>query len=476
MSGMERLSGLDSAFLALETPHSTGHVGGLTILDPAGADRPLDLARLTQLYAERLPLVPVLRKRLVSAPLGLERPFWVDDPHFDLEYHLREDGLPTPGTDQQLGELVSRLHARPLDLTRPLWEATLITGVAGDRAAIYLKVHHAAIDGVSGAELLGVLTDLDPHGQDLPAPEPWDPPPLPSPVRVGWWAAKDLARRPREVVRIATDTLRAVPRVLPVLAPRPGGGDRAEPVDTSAGLAPATPLNVTITPHRRFAFTSVSLEEVKAVKNAFGVSVNDVVMAMSAGVLRSWLLERGALPEHPLVAMVPVSIRDDSPNALMGNRVSAMLAQVPTHVADPVARLQVAHAASRHAKAQQSVIPQDLFDEVSDFTPPALINRVFKLVFDSHLRSRLPVFNVVISNIPGPGVPMYLGGARVLAHYPVSVVADGLALNITVLSYLGQMHFGLVADRAAVPDVDLMAANLRTELDTLLRAARTATA
>jgi WS/DGAT/MGAT family acyltransferase len=199
-------------------------------------------------------------------------------------------------------------------------------------------------------------------------------------------------------------------------------------------------------------------------------------MAMSAGVLRSWLLERGALPEHPLVAMVPVSIRDDSPNALMGNRVSAMLAQVPTHVADPVARLQVAHAASRHAKAQQSVIPQDLFDEVSDFTPPALINRVFKLVFDSHLRSRLPVFNVVISNIPGPGVPMYLGGARVLAHYPVSVVADGLALNITVLSYLGQMHFGLVADRAAVPDVDLMTANLRTELDTLLRAARTATA
>ncbi|HQR26459.1 MAG TPA: wax ester/triacylglycerol synthase family O-acyltransferase [Nocardioides sp.] len=477
---MERLSGLDSAFFALETPHSTGHVGGLTILAPSAATRALDLARLTALYAERLPLVPVMRKRLVGLPLGIDRPYWVDDPDFDLSYHLREDGLPHPGDDTQLGELVARLHARPLDRTRPLWEATLITGLARGRVAVYLKVHHAAIDGVSGADLLAVLTDTDPGGRTLPDPEPWNPPPLPSLARLGWWTARDVAVWPVSAAKVAVDSVRSLPRLLPAVSRQrdPGQVTSAldgHPIDTTAGLAPPTPLNRTITPHRRFAFTTLSLDQVKEVKNAFGVSVNDVVMAVSAGVLRTWLLQRDALPEHPLAAMVPVSIRDESGHGLMGNRVSAMLAQVPTHVADPVARLEAAHEATRHAKAQQGLIPQGLFDEATDLTPPVLTNAAFRLVFDTHLRNRLPVFNVVISNIPGPPVPMYLAGARVEAHFPVSVVTDGLALNITVMSYCGRMQFGLVADRSAVPDVDTIAANLHVELAALRRAARRAT-
>jgi WS/DGAT/MGAT family acyltransferase len=357
-----------------------------------------------------------------------------------------------------------------------LWETHLITGLEAGRVATYIKIHHAALDGVSGNELLSVLTDLDPAGRFLEPPAPWNPAPLPSARQLGWRAAKDLAKRPAGAARIATDAVRALPGLLPAVTRRQGQatGDvdstnhGGAVVQAGAGIAPPTPLNITITPHRRFAFTSLELADVKAVKNAFGVSVNDVVMAVSAGVLRTWLRERDALPDHPLVAMVPVSLRDDSPNALLGNRVSAMLAQLPTHLADPVDRLRVCHEASRYAKSRQAFVPQVLVDEVTNFSPPALTARAFRMVFDSHLSNRVPLFNVVISNIPGSPQPLYLAGARLLAHYPLSVVTDGLGLNITVISYLGHMDFGLVADRDAVPDLDVLTKNLDAELQTLL--------
>jgi WS/DGAT/MGAT family acyltransferase len=473
---MRRLSGLDSAFLALETAHSTGHVGGLSILDPSTAARSLDLARLQELYAERLPLVPVLRQRLVGLPLGIDQPCWADDPAFDLSYHLREIALPAPGDDRLLAEQVARLHERPLDRSRPLWETYLITGLRDARVGLYIKVHHAAFDGVSGTDLLTVLMDLSPEGRDLPPAPPWQPEALPGQVRLGLRAARGVVHRPVDAVRIVADTARALPRLGPALAPWLGRSLQAtspdgELIDTTAGRAPATPLNRTITPHRRFSTASLSLDDVKTVKNAFGVTVNDVVMALSAGVLRTWLDDRGALPAHPLVAMVPVSIRDESATNSAGNKVSAMLAQVPTHLADPIARLHLCHEATLHAKGQQAFIPQGLIDEITDFAPPALTSRIARMIFGSHLLNRLPAFNVVISNIPGPPVPVYLAGARLLAHYPLSVVTDGLALNITVISYLGQMHFGLVADRAAVPDVDAMAEQLHAELAVLLEAA-----
>ena len=476
----KRLSGLDAAFLALETERSTGHVGGLSILDPSTAPEPLDLARVLRLYGERVPLVPVLRRRLVNLPLGVDQPFWVDDPHFDLAYHVREGALPRPGTDAQLAEYVARLHERPLDLTRPLWESYFITGLSGGRVASYIKIHHAAMDGVSGNDLLGALMDIDPAGRALPPADPFDPPPLPSSWRMTARAASDLARRPVEAVRIAADAARAVPAVLPWAGPLVSralgrGTHDGELLEANAGRAPHTPLNQDITPHRRLGLASLSLEEIKTVKTAHGVSVNDVVMAICAGVLRSWLLDRRALPEHPLVAMVPVSIRTaPGEGGELGNKVSAMLAQLPTHLEDPVARLHVSHEATRHAKAQQAFIPQGLFDEVADFAPPALMGRAFRAVFGWHILNRVPAFNVVISNIPGPQVPIYFAGATMLAHYPVSIVTDGLGLNITVISYLGRLHFGLLADRALVPDVDEMAAGLQGELDALLGASRPA--
>jgi diacylglycerol O-acyltransferase / wax synthase len=473
---MQQLTGMDASFLALETANTTGHVGGLSVLDPSTAPEPLTLARLTGVMAERLPLVPVLRRKLLNVPLGLDQPYWIDDADFDIEYHVREIALPRPGSDAQLTEQVSRLHARPLDRSRPLWELYLITGLARKRAAVYSKIHHAAVDGVSGTELLTVLFDLTPAGRELPAAEPFQPerpPPLPV---LAAKAGMRLAWRPVQTVQITNELVRILPTLAPLVNTLIGemlGLNRGDGsvIATRPGWAPATPFNQAITPHRRFAFRSVDLDTVKAVKKAFGVSVNDVVMAMCAGALRRWLVDHDALPDQPLVAMIPVSVRAPASQGGLGNRVSAMLAQLPTNVTEPGLRLQIVRSATQVAKAQQAVIPQGLVDQISDFAVPALTARAARVVFATGLLHRLPPFNVTISNVPGPNVPVYMCGARLVAHYPVSVVTDGQGLNITLVGYLGQLHFGLVSCRELVPDIDKLAGYLPEELALLAEAA-----
>ena len=473
---MQQLSGMDASFLALETANTTGHVGGLSVLDPTTAAEPLTLARLTEVMAERLPLVPVLRRKLLNVPLGLDQPYWIDDADFDIEYHVRELALPHPGSDAQLAEQVSRLHAWPLDRSRPLWELYLITGLAQDRAAVYSKIHHAAVDGISGTELLTVLFDLTPAGRELPAAEPFRPERPPWLPVLAARAAMRLAWRPVQTVRITNELVRLLPTLAPPLNTLVGEilglnrGDGAV-IATRPGRAPATPFNRAITPHRRFAFRSVDLGTVKAVKKTFGVSVNDVVMAMCAGALRRWLADHDALPDQPLVAMIPVSVRDPASQGSLGNRVSAMLAPLPTSVADPGLRLRIVHSATKAAKAQQAAIPQGLVDQISDFAVPALTARAARVVFATGLLHRLPPFNLTISNVPGPNVPVYLCGARLIAHYPVSVITDGQGLNITLIGYLGQLHFGLVSCRELVPDIDALAGYLVDELALLAEVA-----
>ena len=470
---MQQLTGLDTAFLALETPTSTGHVGGVCILDPSDAPSQLDLAGLTELMHQRLPLVPVMRRRLLEVPLGLDQPYWVDDPDFDIEYHIRELALPRPGSAHQLAEQVARLHARPLDRRRPLWEMYLITGLGDGRLAVYTKVHHAAIDGVSGTELLTVLLDLSPDGRELPA-APQSPASRP-PHRplLAARAATRLAWRPVQTVRLTGRLVRLAPSLAPALSPLVGGllglnrGDGSL-ISTRPGRPPLTPFNRPITQHRRVAFTSVDLAAVKQVKRAYDVSVNDVVMAMCAGALRRWLITHDSLPEQPLVSMIPVSVRDADSTTAMGNRISAMLAVLPTNLADAIERLRVVHEATKIAKSQRAAIPQGLVDEITDFAPPALIARAARVVFATGVLHRLPPFNLVISNVPGPNVPVYLAGNRLLAEYPLSVITDGQGLNITVVGYLGQLHFGLVACRELVPDIDVLARYLVDELTTLL--------
>jgi len=473
---MQQLTGLDAAFLALETANATGHVGGLSVLDPSDAPEPLTLARLTEVMAERLPLVPVLRRKLLNVPLGLDQPYWIDDADFDIEYHVRELALPRPGSDAQLTEQVSRLHARPLDRSRPLWETYLITGLAKSRAAVYTKIHHAAFDGASGAELLTVLLDLTPGGRELPAAQPFRPEHPPNGAELAIKAAARLAWWPVHTVRITNELVRLVPTLAPAVRPVVGGmlglnrGDGGVIV-TTLSRAPTTPFNKPITPHRRFAFRSVDLGTVKKVKNAFGVSVNDVVMAMCAGALRRWLADREALPDQPLIAMIPVSVRDPASKRVLGNKVSAMLAVLPTHITEPSVRLEIVHAGTKIAKAQQAAIPQGLVDQITDFAPPALTARAARVVFATGLLHRLPPFNLTISNVPGPNVPVYMCGARLIAHYPLSVVTDGQGLNITLIGYLGQLHFGLVACRELVPDIDVLAGYLVDELELLVTAA-----
>lgn len=476
---MQQLTGLDAAFLALETTNSTGHVGGVCLLDPSEASQELDLASLTDLMAQRLPLVPVMRRKLLEVLFGLDQPYWIDDPDFDLEYHIRELALPRPGSGAQLTEQVSRLHSRALDRRRPLWEMYLITGLEHDRVAVYTKVHHSAIDGASGAELLTVLLDLSPEGRDLPTADAFKPVKPPAAPVLAARAALRLAWRPVQTVQLAGQLVKAVPALAPVISPVIGellGLNRGDGsvISAPAGIAPATPFNRPITPHRRLAFRSVDLATVKAVKNAFGVSVNDVVMAMCAGALRSWLLDHDALPEAPLVAMVPVSVRDESTKGRLGNRVSAMLAKLPTNVDDPAERLAVVNEATRIAKAQQAAVPQGLVDNISDFAPPALTARAARVMWATGILHRLPPFNVCISNVPGPNVPVYLGGARLIAQYPVSVITDGQGLNITLVGYHGQLHFGLIACRELVADIEKMADYLVDELAQLASLAKAA--
>ncbi len=478
---MQQLTGLDASFLALETANTTGHVGGLSVLDPDTAPEPLTLARLTEVMTGRLPLVPVLRRKLLNVPFGLDQPYWIDDADFDIEYHVREIALPRPGSDAQLTEQVSRLHARPLDRTRPLWEIYLITGLARKRAAVYTKIHHAAINGVSGTELLTVLFNLVPEGRELPPAEPFRPERPPGLPVLAAKAAARLAWRPVQTVQMTNQLIRLLPTLAPPVNTLVGemlGLNRGDGsvIATRAGRAPATPFNRPITPHRRFAFRSVDLDTVKKVKNAFDVSVNDVVMAMCAGALRRWLIDHDALPDQPLVAMIPVSVRDPASKGSLGNRVSAMLAPLPTSVTEPGLRLQIVHSATQVAKAQQAVIPQGLVNQISDFAVPALTARAARVVFATGLLHRLPPFNLTISNVPGPNVPVYLAGARLIAHYPVSVVTDGQGLNVTVIGYLGQLHFGLVSCRELVPDIDTLAGYLPEELALLVEAADKRTA
>ncbi len=477
---MQQLTGLDAAFLAMETSSVFGHVGSVCVLDTSTAPEPLTLERLTALIADRLHLIPPFRRRLVEVPFGLDQPYWIEDPGFDIEYHVRELALPSPGDDKQLAEQAARLHARPLDRDRPLWELYLIHGLSGGRLAIYTKVHHAAIDGVSGNDILSAVLDLTPEGRPVEAPPPWRCDVKPGSLQMLARSAVSLSGHPVRAARIGYDLWRSVPALaagpgLPSLAAvdrllRRSSNSAVLP--GSGGLrAPATPFNKAISPHRRWAFCTVPLAEVKAVKNRHGGTVNDVVMALSTGALRRWLIDHDALPDAPLVAAVPVSIRTEAQKGTAGNQVSTMIAPLPTQLGDPLARLQACQTAMRAAKEQHGALPATLLADIGQFAMPALAGQAARLAARVRLLERINPFNLFISNVPGPDLRLFYGGCRLLAYYPLSAIADGQGLNITVMSLDGGMHFGLIADRELVPDLDAMAGYLAEELALLQGAA-----
>jgi diacylglycerol O-acyltransferase / wax synthase len=476
---MRQLTSLDAQFLALETPRQSGHVAGLAILDPSTAPGgKLERADIRALMEERLPLLPPLRWRLVEVPLGLDYPYWIDDPDFDLDFHVRELALPTPGSDKQLAEQVARLASRPLDRARPLWELYLIQGLPQSQVAVLTKIHHSVIDGISGAEVMGLLLDLEPQGRELPPAPPAEEERSPSELEM-------LARGVMGVPRYPLRALRSLPSAIPNIEETPFGtlpgagtvgrlASRLQRVVGSDGdrgprlnlRAPKTSFNGRVSPHRRFVFGQLSLDDVKAVKNVYGYTVNDVIVSICAGAVRRWLIEHDELPDDPLVVQVPISVRTEEQMGTFGNRVGILSAPLYTNEPDPVRRLQLTHEAMSGVKERHKALPAQLLQDSTEVLPPAVLARAMR-VTNSLAASRKPIWNLVISNVPGPQVPMYFAGARITGLYPVSVILDGLGLNITLFSYCGQVDFGIVADREQMPDVWKLIDWLREELEAL---------
>ncbi len=481
---MQQLTGLDTSFLNLETPSTYGHVSGLAIFDPSTAAVPATLEDVQKLIEERIHLLPPYRRRLVEVPFGLDHPYWLEDPDFDLDFHVRHIGLPPPGDRHQLAEQVARIVARPLDRSRPLWELYLIEGLEGGYVAQLTKIHHCAIDGVSGAEMLTTLLDLSPEPRKVPPPRrAWRPEPVPTQVEMmarGVWAVMGT---PRKGFRLARQAIRHLPELSKSLGfgELPGSGliDRAlgrrpDPMLSEAPTpAPRTPFNESITPHRRFAYGSLDLEEVKQIKKEVGVTVNDVVLALCGGALRRYLEERRQLPAEPLVAMVPVSVRTEEQQGTVGNQVAAMSAALHAPGADPIQRLQQIHESMRNAKEQHNALPANLLQDVAQFAPPAVAARAARVIARATVTSWVDApFNVVISNVPGPQFPLYGFGSRLVANYPVSAINDGVGLNITVQSYDGSLDFGIVACRELMPDVWDLMDGLSASLEELKDAAK----
>ncbi len=477
---MRQLSSLDAQFLAIESPRTVGHVSGLAVLDPSTAPGGrLALADVCRLVAERLPLLPPLRWRLVPVPLGLDHPSWVEDPDFDLEFHVRELALPPDAGERKLAEQVARIVSRPLDRSRPLWEMYVIHGLPDGRVALLTKIHHAVVDGVSGAEIFSALLDIAPEGRDpVPADDHELAERVPGDLEL---LARAIAGLPLQPLR----ALRAAPRTLPYLQALPGvrdvpglgtvsrlaqrvvpGGPDRDVLEFTTQPAPRTPFNGPISAHRRFAFTELPLDVVKAIKDEHGCTVNDVVVALCAGAVRRWLIARGALPADPLIAMVPMSVRTSEQFGTFGNRVSMMVVPIATDEPDPRRRLERIHEVLRTAKERHRALPANLLTDATRFIPPAVAALAARTAL-SVLADRRPPVNLIISNVPGPQFPLYCAGARLEAHYPVSAIADGVGLNMTVMSYLGRLDFGIVADREQIDDAWALTHGLREELAAL---------
>ncbi|TMR94503.1 WS/DGAT/MGAT family O-acyltransferase [Nonomuraea basaltis] len=473
---MSQLTALDAQFLHFETATNVANIAGLAVLDGD-----LNRADLQDLLEQRLPYVPALRRKLAQVPFGLDHPYWVQGEDLDLDYHIREIGLPPPGDDRQLAEQVSRLHARRLDRARPLWEIYLIHGLSGGRMGLYTKIHHAAVDGIGGADVLAALLDTSPQPAPPPphAPERDEPPP--GPVEMVARGLTRLALNPAHAVRFAA---RAVPHLdeIPVVSRIPGSRLVSGLARKLAGTgqapelpplpAPKTPFSGPVSQHRRFAFVSLPLEEIKQVRKAFGVTVNDVVMAVCAGALRRWLAAHGGVPRQPLVAGVPFSLREAGVEGA-GNQVTIMTAPLAVHVEDPVARLhQVRHAMHR-IKDRFSLAPARWLREFSESMPAALMGLASRSAFGL-VGETVPPINLIVSNVPGPQFPLYVCGRRLLTHYPVSVITDvSGGVNITAFSYDGSLDIGVVTDRRMVPDAWELARHLRDALEELRNAEAT---
>src|SRR3954471_22863890 len=451
---LDRLTAVDAAFLHQESPTTHMHIGGVVILEGP----PPPFVELREHVRSRLPLVPRYRQKLAAPPFGLGRQLWVDDPAFNLDYHLRHTALPRPGGDDALRRLVGRLFAQRLDRTKPLWELWYVEGLAGGRTALISKTHHALVDGVSGVDLATVLFDLDPEPRALPDTDAWQPRPEPTGAELAAQSLRSAATAPLRAVARAPKEIEAAREALEGLG---------EVVMAGLNPPPDTPLNVRIGPHRRFDVAAARLEEFKEIKNAFGGTVNDVVLAVVAGALQRWFHSRGLRTEGlELRAAVPVSLRTSDERGALGNRLTQLVAPLPVGMRDPVLRLKRVSEAMEGVKDSKQALGAEVIAGAQDFAPPTLLAQASRLNFSTRF------YNLLVTNVPGLQVPLYVLGRKVEAVFPVPFLAGERALAVAVMSYDGGMGFGLLGDLDAMPDLVIIAGGIEDSLAELLALAR----
>ncbi|OSC41838.1 wax ester/triacylglycerol synthase family O-acyltransferase [Mycobacterium decipiens] len=461
---MQRLSGLDASFLYLETSSQPMHVCSIMELDTSTMPGGYTFDRLRDAFSLRIKAMPQFREKLANSSLNLDHPVWVDDENFHIDRHLHRIGLPTPGGRAELSEICGHIASLPLDRRRPLWEMWVIEGVAGTdchrkgRLGVMAKVHHAGVDGVTGANLMSQLCTTE---ADAPAPDPVDGVGGGSSWQIAAGGLVRFVSRPLQLATVLPDTVSSV--VGTVLRAR-DGLTMARPF-----TAPRTVFNANISGRRNIAYAQLDLEDIKTVKNHFGVKVNDVVMALVSGVLRQYLVERDSLPDSSLVAMVPVSVhgKSDRPGR---NQVSGMFSSLATQIADPVERLKAIAQANSVAKQHSSAIGATLLQDWSQFAAPAVFGVAMRVYARTRLTESLPVHNLVVSNVPGPQIPLYMLGCEVKAMYPLGPIFHGSGLNITVMSLHGTLDVGLVSCPDLLPDLWEMADEFAIGMEELLAA------
>ncbi len=462
MPNPDRLTGLDSSFLHLERDSAHMHVAGCAIFE----GEPPTHRELADAIGSRLHLVPRYRQRLAFVPFDQGRPVWVDDPHFAVAYHVRHTALPEPGSEEQLMRMTGRVFSQALDRSRPLWEVWLVEGLSGGRFALLSKTHHALVDGVSGVDIMTVLFDTSPEPMPVAPPDhEWVPRPLPGRAQLLADALLERATVPGEMVRGVRSVLRG-PRAVAGQIARSLGALGELAVTTGLQPAPSSLFNVPIGPHRRFTWVRGDLDQFKAVKNALSGTVNDVVLTVVAGALGRYMRSHGeSTDDLELRAMIPVSVRADVEQGALGNRVAAMWAPLPVGITDPVERLRTISASMEELKASGQAVGAQVLTQLSGFAPPTIMSQA------ARLQTRQRLFNLVVTNVPGPQFPLYLMGRELEAIFPMVPLAMNTALGIAIMSYNGQLNFGLSGDYDALADIDVLADDLRAAIEEIVSAA-----
>jgi diacylglycerol O-acyltransferase len=460
---VERLSGLDASFLYFETPSMHMHVAMTAIFDPSTMEGGYDFSKIKSFIESRLHLVPPFRRRIVEVPFRLNHPVWVEDPDFDLDYHIRRIGAPSPGGHEELAEVAAQIASTPLDRSRPLWELYVVEGLVDGNIGVVTKMHHCAVDGVSGAELMVNLFDLEPGGRVLDPPEPRVPEPIPSDAEMLRHALTSRVRRTVGIIPLLGATVKTATTLV----------SRHRDPDAVVGAVPLTapppPWNAPVTPHRRMSFTRVKLDDVKTIKNAVGCTVNDVILGLMGGTLRRYLEAHDAFPaDAPLIAVCPVSVRSEEEKGQMNNKVSAMFTSLATDVDDPIERLRTIHQVTKGAKEDHNALGATLLTDWAEHAAPTTFALAARLYSSMNLASHRPIHNVVISNVPGPPFPLYYAGAKLEYTLPMGPVMEGAGLNITVLSYMDNVDIGFMVCRELIPDVWTLVDYVQESMDELL--------